>query len=133
MFSPTANTPVRTAAWRRTVLDAVDLAVAFATLDSYAVPGSSRAERSMPAGAGVDRSVPPADGPLTRLDRRTAARTAAHQRPHGVLDASHGAHRLPPRPSAASRRGRRPGTVAAAQQCASPLDALRRAERHAAG
>ena len=59
----TATTNLR---FRRTVLDAVDLAVAFATLESYAVPGSSRAERSTPARAGADRS---ARTPLSALTK----------------------------------------------------------------
>lgn len=137
MFSPTTN-PVRTTAWRRAVLDAVDLAVAFATLDGYTVPGSTRAERSTSAQAGVDRSarsgdvaftdVPAAEGPLSRLDRRLPERTGFLPRPHVAVDPSHGPHRLPPRSASVSRRGRRPGTVPAAHHCTSPLDALSRAE-----
>jgi hypothetical protein len=93
MFSPSSNPRIATRPWRQAVRRAVDLAVAFATLES------------------------------ATSAREISSRDASHHPstcPHGLLDASapH-PHRMPLRRQA---RPGRPGTVPArAQDCLVPL------------
>jgi hypothetical protein len=92
MFSPILTPGSPRASWRKALRRAVDLAVAFATLESYALP-----ERG-PRG--------PAD-PTLRAPRSADPARSAHP------------HRAPLR---APRRPRRPGRVVPrAQHCVAPL------------